>query len=166
MNFKKGFSRGALILAFLNFSSFVNNASNPNSVPNKCLSTSCEKQKFDMPNPVAGMTREEAWKRALELGSGTDCGSYRTMSAKEFMEWWASSNNETLTEVDYQKIGFVSMPNPVAGMTREDAWKRALELGSGTDCGSYKTMSAKEFMEWWASSNNKTLSEFEKFIFY
>lgn len=164
MNFKKGFSCGALILAFLNFSSLVNNAISPDSEPS--LLTSREKQTFDMTNPVAGMSREEAWKRAIELGSGRDCGSYRTMSSKEFMEWWASSNNEVLTELDYQKIGFVSMPNPVAGMSREEAWKRAIALGPGKNCGSYRTMSSKEFMEWWASSNNETLSEFEKFIFF
>ena len=88
------------ILAFLNFGSFVNNASSPDSTPNKCLSTSCEKQKFDMVNPVARMTREEAWERAIKLGAGKDCGSYRTMSSKEFMEWWASSNNKTLSEFE------------------------------------------------------------------
>ena len=97
MNIKKEFSRCALILAFCSFGSFLNVVGTQNSM---CLPDSSKQIGYSMKNPVAGISREEAWERAISLGSGRDCGSYKTMSAGEFMEWWASSNNETLTELE------------------------------------------------------------------
>ena len=49
--------------------------------------------------------------------------------------------------------GMLSMKNPVAGMSREEAEHTAIELGEGQDMGSWKTMSGEQFMKWWEASN-------------
>ena len=47
---------------------------------------------LNMSNPISGITREQAEQIAKNLGTGKDNGSWRTMSAEQFMEWWEKSN--------------------------------------------------------------------------
>ena len=55
-------------------------------------------QKFDaagLPNPVSGMSFEDAMKKAEELGPiRRDMGGWSRMSGADFLKWWASSNAE------------------------------------------------------------------------
>ena len=62
-------------------------------------------------NPVSGMSKKDAWEYALTLGAGQNHGSYKTMSAKDFMEWWAASNQETLTDDEKAKLIEISQPD-------------------------------------------------------
>ena len=46
-----------------------------------------------MPNPVSGMSFEDAMKKAGELGSERkDMGGWYQMNDTDFLKWWASSN--------------------------------------------------------------------------
>ena len=57
-----------------------------------------------MKNPVAGLSKEEAELKAKSLGKdGKDMGSWKSQSALDYMKWWASSNDESLSEEDFQK---------------------------------------------------------------
>ena len=57
-----------------------------------------------MKNPVAGLSRDEAERKAKSLGkNGKNMGSWNSQSALDFMKWWASSNNQSLSEEDLKK---------------------------------------------------------------
>jgi len=47
----------------------------------------------------------------------------------------------------------VTLGNPVAGMSQEEAFQIALSLAEGKDMGSWSTMSAEQFLLWWQESN-------------
>ncbi len=57
-----------------------------------------EKTKSFVGNPVSGMSKEEAFDIAVQLAEGKDMGSWNTMTAEEFLQWWLSSNSETSVE--------------------------------------------------------------------
>ena len=58
-----------------------------------------------MKNPVAGLTKDQAESYARKnLGKDSkNMGSWKSQSALDYMKWWASSNNESLSEEDLQK---------------------------------------------------------------
>lgn len=53
-----------------------------------------------MSNPVAGLTLEQARKRAAELDALKQDVSFSTMTGAQFMEWWAKTNNQQLAPED------------------------------------------------------------------
>lgn len=58
-------------------------------------------------------------------------------------------------ELEKATGGIMSMTNPAAGISREQAEAIAREFGDGKDMGSWKTMSGEQFLKWWEASNGK-----------
>ena len=57
-----------------------------------------------MANPVAGMSFDEAYDIAWKLGHGENWGTWETMGAVEFMEWWKASNPDMICPIDVREI--------------------------------------------------------------
>ena len=55
-----------------------------------------------MANPVAGMSFEDAMKRATELGDGQDMGDWQTMADSQFIKWWRESNLNSKEYLDHK----------------------------------------------------------------
>ncbi len=53
-----------------------------------------------MPNPVTGISYKDAMKKAMELGNGTDMGSWQTMNAQQYLTWWRASNLDSKEYLD------------------------------------------------------------------
>ncbi|GEM_PF-2957138 len=88
---------------------------------------------------------------ALVLGLGLGIGG--TLLVKN-----AKNTAAVDTGKDTGMVGGVQMANPVAGLSREEALEIAVALAEGKDMGSWQTMSADEFLRWWADSNQEELN--------
>ena len=69
--------------------------------------------------------------------------------------------NRKLTELTEDELKQVtgghgiSVSNPLAGMSEEEAKRIAKQLGEGTYFGPWNGMSGAQFMEWWRASNGQ-----------
>ena len=101
-------------------------------------------------NPVVGMSKKDALSFALTLGQSRDMGTYRRMSAIDFMEWWADSNNVFLTRSEQQMLRRISYDNKYTLSKKftdvDDMWENG---------------NASEFMEYWKLYGENTLSDAE-----
>ena len=102
-------------------------------------------------NPVEGLHKKNALDYALTLGKAKDMGSYRLMSAIDFMEWWADSNNTFLNEKERKILRRISTDRNRYNLSKkfkdsDDMWEHS---------------NASEFMDYWRAYGEGSLSELD-----
>lgn len=75
-------------------------------------------------------------------------------------------NRKEIDGKDLEQVngGCLGMANPVAGLTKDQAIDNALKLGDGMDMGSWGTMSAEQYIRWWAETNNQEMPDLSPYI--
>ena len=88
---------------------------------------------FNMPNPVASLTEEQALEIAKELGDGKDMGSWRTMSGEEFMRWWRSCHKDNVSLLSMDSSNLVEVNGLSYFIDDENSCARVVGLSKDSD---------------------------------